>query len=122
MVAKIFNVISPFIVGQIDSRRLQMRKLLIVLMSLVLLAATAMPGLARTRHRRHRHTVYYSYSTKRTFWQKHRDKLTTAMGAAGGAIIGGVAGGGKGAAIGTLAGGTGAAVYTYKVRKRNRRY
>jgi len=100
-----------------------MRKLLIVLMSLVLLVATAMPSLARTRHRHYRrHTVYYSYSSKRTFWQKHRDKLTTAMGAAGGAIIGGIAGGGKGAAIGTLAGGTGAAVYTYKIRKRNRRY
>src|SRR4051812_6129586 len=110
-----------------------MRKLLVVLMSLVLLAATAMPGLAHTRHRRHRHTthysqsaarrnVYYSYNNKRTFWQKHRDKLTTAMGAAGGALIGGIAGGGKGAAIGTLAGAGGAALYTYKIRKRHRTY
>lgn len=99
-----------------------MKKLLIVLMSLVLLAATAMPGLAQTRHRRHRRTAYYSYTPKRTFWQKHRDKLTTAMGAAGGAIIGGIAGGGRGAAIGTLAGAGGAALYTYKIRKRHRRY
>jgi len=110
-----------------------MKKLLLVLMSLVLLAATAMPGLAQTRHRRHRQTVYasqyrtrrnvyYGYNNKRTFWQKHRDKLTTAMGAAGGALVGGIAGGGKGAAIGTLVGGGGSALYTYKIRKRHRTY
>lgn len=110
-----------------------MRKLLVVLMGLVLLAATAMPSLAQTRHRRHHQTayssrsaarrnVYYNYGTKRTFWQKHRDKLTTAMGAAGGAIIGGIAGGRKGAAIGTLAGAGGSALYTYKIRKRHRTY
>lgn len=101
-----------------------MKKILMVLMSLVLLAATMMPSFARTRrHRYHRRTVYYSYSTPhRTFWQKHRDKLTTAMGAAGGAMIGGIAGGGKGAAIGTLAGGAGGALYTYKIRKRHRTY
>jgi|ERR1043165_4300296 uncharacterized membrane protein len=100
-----------------------MKKVLMVLMSLVLLAATVMPSVARTRHRHHRRTVYYSYSAPhRTFWQKHRDKLTTAMGAAGGAMIGGIAGGGKGAAIGTLAGGAGGALYTYKIRKRHRTY
>jgi outer membrane lipoprotein SlyB len=135
-VAKIFSVISPFNFRRIDSlirRRLRMRKLLVVLMSLVLLAATAMPSLAQTRHRRYRHTayssqsaarrnVYYSYGTKRTFWQKHRDKLTTAMGAAGGALVGGIAGGRKGAAIGTLAGAGGSALYTYKIRKRHRHY
>jgi uncharacterized membrane protein len=100
-----------------------MKKVLMVLMSLVLLAATMMPSFAQTRrHRYHRRTAYYSYSTPhRTFWQKHRDKLTTAMGAAGGAIIGGIAGGGKGAAIGTLAGGAGGALYTYKIRKRHHR-
>ncbi|HEX8920998.1 MAG TPA: hypothetical protein VF766_05950 [Pyrinomonadaceae bacterium] len=69
--------------------------------------------------------VYYDYNTqprKRSFWQKHRDKLTVAMGAGGGALIGSLIGGKKGAAIGALAGGGGAAVYTYGIRKRNRRY
>jgi hypothetical protein len=69
--------------------------------------------------------VYYDYNTqprKRSFWQKHRDKLTVAMGAGGGALIGSLLGGKKGAAIGALAGGGGAAVYTYGIRKRNRRY
>jgi hypothetical protein len=68
--------------------------------------------------------VYYDYGqTKgRSFWQKHRDKLTVAMGAGGGALVGGLVGGKKGAAIGALAGGGGSALYTYKLRKRNRRY
>jgi hypothetical protein len=68
--------------------------------------------------------VYYDYGqTKgRSFWQKHRDKLTVAMGAGGGALVGGLVGGKKGAAIGALAGGGGSALYTYKLRKRNRNY
>jgi hypothetical protein len=69
--------------------------------------------------------VYYDYNNqprKRTFWQKHRDKLTVAMGAGGGALIGSLIGGKKGAAIGALAGGGGSALYTYKIRKRNRNY
>jgi len=69
--------------------------------------------------------VYYDYNNqpaKRSFWQKHRDKLTVAMGAGGGALLGSLIGGKKGAAIGALAGGGGSALYTYKIRKRNRRY
>jgi hypothetical protein len=69
--------------------------------------------------------VYYDYQTqprKRSFWQKHRDKLTVAMGTGGGAIVGGLIGGKKGAAIGALAGAGGSALYTYKIRNRSRRY
>jgi hypothetical protein len=67
--------------------------------------------------------VYYDYQPrKRTFWQKHRDKLTVAMGTGGGALLGGIIGGKKGAGIGALAGAGGSALYTYKIRNRNRRY
>jgi hypothetical protein len=66
-----------------------------------------------TRRYRRRH---------RSFWKKHRDKLTVAGTALGGAAVGGLAGGKKGAAIGALVGGGGGAVYTYKIRKRHRRY
>jgi hypothetical protein len=70
--------------------------------------------------------VYYDYNQpqprKRSFWQKHRDKLTVAMGAGGGALVGSLIGGKKGAAIGALGGGGGAALYTYVLRKRNRNY
>jgi len=69
--------------------------------------------------------VYYDYGSAprgRTFWQKHRDKLTMAMGTGLGAAIGGLAGGKRGAGIGALAGLGGSALYTYKLRHRTRRY
>jgi predicted lipid-binding transport protein (Tim44 family) len=69
--------------------------------------------------------VYYDYNNAprgRTFWQKHRDKLTVAMGTGAGAILGGLIGGKKGAGIGALAGAGGSALYTYKIRKRHRNY
>jgi hypothetical protein len=69
--------------------------------------------------------VYYNYNEQprsRSFWQKHRDKLTVAMGTGGGAVVGGLLGGKKGAAIGALAGAGGSALYTYKLRNRTRRY
>ena len=69
-------------------------------------------------------SVYYSYNEqpKRTFWQKHRDKLTVAAGAGTGALVGGLIGGKKGAGIGLLGGGAGSALYTYKLRHKHRRY
>lgn len=96
-------------------------------------SAAATPVIYRTSGRRARtvvardnsRRVYYDYNNQprqRSFWQKHRDKLTVAMGAGGGALIGGLIGGKKGAAIGALAGGGGSALYTYKIRKRNRNY
>jgi hypothetical protein len=68
--------------------------------------------------------VYYDYnrSQGRSFWQKHRDKLTLAIGTGAGAAVGGLVGGKKGAGIGALAGLGGSALYTYKLRNRNRRY
>jgi len=68
--------------------------------------------------------VYYDYGRPRgrTFWQKHRDKLTLAIGTGSGALIGGLIGGKKGAGIGALAGLGGSALYTYKLRHRTRRY
>ena len=82
-------------------------------------------GRSRTVASDNARSTYYDYGSQprgRSFWQKHRDKLTVAMGTGGGAVIGGLIGGKKGAAIGALAGGGGSALYTYKIRKRQRRY
>ncbi len=57
----------------------------------------------------------------RSFWQKHRDKLTVAGTTVAGAGIGGVVGGKKGALIGAGAGAGSGALYTYKLRRRHRR-
>ena len=75
------------------------------------------------RSNRSSRRVYYDYSRPhRSFWSKHRDKLTLAMGTGGGALLGGLIGGKKGAGIGALAGLGGSALYTYKLRKRHHRY
>jgi hypothetical protein len=127
-----------------------MKKLLIVLMCLTMLAATASPGLACRRgygsrtayahvyparrvyysygprrvYYSYRPRYYYAYAPRRTFWQKHRDKLTLALGTAGGAAFGGLIGGRRGAGIGALVGVGSSALYTYGLRKRHhyRRY
>jgi len=105
-----------------------MRKIFSVLVSLTFIVMVCLPVSAKKCGTlRHRHTnVTHTHSScvgdghrhGRSFWQKHRDKLTTAGGAGVGAIIGGVVGGKKGAAIGAVTGGGGAAVYTYGIRKR----
>lgn len=64
----------------------------------------------------------YSYGGDRSVWEQHRDKITTAGGAVGGALLGGLIGGKKGAVIGAITGGASAAIYSYKIRDRNRRY
>ncbi|MGI9069514.1 MAG: hypothetical protein ACR2HX_24300 [Pyrinomonadaceae bacterium] len=107
-----------------------MRKILSILVVLTFMAMMAVPASAQRcgtlRHRHsnithtHRGCVGDGHRHGRSFWQKHRDKLTTAGGLGAGALIGGLAGGKKGAAIGALAGGGGAAVYTYGIRKRRR--
>ncbi|MGH9873490.1 MAG: hypothetical protein ACRD9S_13650 [Pyrinomonadaceae bacterium] len=88
------------------------------------LSSSASRVVYRNAGRRYAHasTSYSSRPQGRSFWQKHRDKLTVAMGTGGGAIIGGLIGGKKGAAIGALGGAGGSALYTYKLRNRNRRY
>src|SRR5215813_1873460 len=78
-----------------------------------------------TVRRSGRRSVYYNYAEQprgRTFWQKHRDKLTVAAGAGTGALVGGLIGGKKGAGIGILGGGAGSALYIYKLRHRRHRY
>ena len=105
-----------------------MRKIFSILVVLTFIALLSVPVSARTCGKlRHRHSnithTHYScvgdgHRHGRSFWQKHRDKLTTAGGAGAGAIIGGIASGKKGAAIGAVIGGGGAAVYTYGIRKR----
>jgi len=121
-----------------------MKKGLLSIFCLLALSLTALPVGAQTRTRRfdnyrryeqrvadsrYRNEAYRDRSYRdrdywdrdRSVWDQHRDKITTAAGAGGGAVIGGLIGGTKGAIIGAIAGGGGAALYTYKLRDKDRR-
>ena len=105
-----------------------MKKLLATVLCLILMSFVVVPAGAQTRYGRRSNAVIqrqYDYERirdNRSFWEKHRDKITTAGGVLGGAILGAIIGGKKGAAIGAITGGGGAAVYTYKIRNKDRRY
>jgi len=119
-----------------------MKRLLALLVCAVLFAGSALPAMACKRHRRvhtsystryrsrYRTTStrsyaattrrYYVYKDHRSFWQRHRDALTLAIGTGGGAAVGGLLGGRRGAGYGSLVGLGSSALYTYKLRNRHR--
>ncbi len=115
-----------------------MKKIIATLICMVVLSMTALPVAAQRRARWTNRPVYntsydsrydnriynddYRFGRDRSVWDKHRDKITTAGGAVGGAVLGGLIGGKKGAIIGAITGGAGAAVYTYKIRDKYRRF
>ena len=99
------------------------RYLAVVLMLLTLgFAVEPISSVASAHPAAAAQTRRYRVRRHRSFWKKHRDKLTVAGTALGGAAIGGLAGGKKGAVIGTAVGAGSGALYTYKIRKRHRRY
>jgi hypothetical protein len=107
-----------------------MKKGLLVIVCLLALSISAIPVGAQTRLRRYDNRRYEQrYDTRRyderrwdrdrSVWDRHRDKITTAAGAGGGALLGAMIGGKKGAIIGAIVGGGGAAAYTYGIRDKN---
>ena len=118
-------------------KRLAMNKGSITILCLLVLMVTSIPASAqRTRRfdgRRYDGRTYQQRVTSdwrydrqnrdrwddRSFWDKHRDKLTTAIGAGSGAAVGAALGGKKGAIIGAIVGGGGAAIYTYGIRDKD---
>lgn len=114
-----------------------MKKIFALVMTVAILIAAAAPSFAQGRSRscdsrarssrtydnrgyydNSRAYYDYGYRDNRSFWEKHRNKITVAAGTAGGAVVGGMVGGKKGAIIGALAGLGGSALYTYKIRNR----
>lgn len=78
---------------------------------------------AQTR-RNLRSSRTYSSSTykKPNVYDRHRNLINIGIGTAAGAILGGLLGGKKGALIGTAAGAGGAALYTYKLNPKTKKY
>ena len=111
-----------------------MKKGFVTVLCLLVLMLTSIPASAqRTRRwndgRRYEQRVTSDWGNNtgryrdrwedRSFWDRHRDKLTTAIGAGSGAAVGAAVGGKKGAILGAIVGGAGAAVYTYGIRDKN---
>lgn len=133
------DISSGTLIANCWRRRLVMKRITAFLMAAAILMAMAVPGFAQGRDRRcdsrsrsttyqtyyDNSSAYYGYDQQyrgRNFWDRHRDKLSVAAGALGGAAIGGLVGGRRGAAVGALAGLGGSALYTYKLRNRPYRY
>lgn len=114
-----------------------MKKLFAFIITTAIIATMAAPAFAQRRRRVESQSydsrtyssqtyssngAYYDYNNRnRSFWSKHRDKLTVAAGTGAGAAIGAMTGGKKGALIGALLGAGGSALYTYKIRNRGYR-
>jgi hypothetical protein len=103
-----------------------MKRLFALLITITILATVAAPTFAQGRSRRTYYEpaatnsrAYYDYAYRdRSFWARHRDKVSLGIGTAGGAAVGGLIGGKRGAAIGALSGLGASALYTYKLRNR----
>ena len=120
-----------------------MKKIFALVITITILAAVAAPTPGQGRSRRtycepaRNSRAYYDNSRTRydnsqayddygyrgrSVWDRHRDKLTLALGAGSGAVIGGLIGSKRGAAIGAASGLGASALYTYKLRNRRYRY
>ena len=130
-------------IGKKKGFREEMKKGLVAIFCLLALMFTALPVSAQKRYRRFDNSRRYeqratdrryrdrdrvydtrrrSWNRDRSFWDKHRDKITTGIGAGAGAAVGAAVGGKKGALLGAIIGGGGAAVYTYGIRDKDRRH
>ena len=74
-----------------------------------------------TTHRVTRRPSYTAYR-RPSFYRRHRNVINMAIGTGGGALLGALFGGRRGAGIGALAGLGGSALYTYKLNPKRRRY
>lgn len=64
----------------------------------------------------------YVVSKKPSFYRRHRNRVNMGIGTVGGALLGGLFGGRKGALIGGATGLGGSALYTYKLNKKQKKY
>lgn len=80
---------------------------------------------ARTNRRyanRNYATRGYTATRRPSFYRRHRNVINLGIATGGGALIGAIAGGKKGAGVGSLIGLGSGALYTYVLNKKKRRY
>lgn len=62
------------------------------------------------------------YYRRPSFYRRHRNLVNMGIGTGAGALLGGLVGGRRGIGWGALAGAGASALYTYKIRPKQRRY
>ena len=83
----------------------------------------AMPTSADAQRRYYRTRTTTTRTVNRpSFYRRHRNIINMGIGTGAGALIGALVGGKRGAGWGALAGLGGSALYTYKIRPKQRRY
>ncbi len=102
-----------------------MKKIITTFLTMALMAIAipmfATSADAQTRYRTQRTYAQPVYK-KPSVYKRHRNLINIAIGTGAGALLGGLIGGKKGALIGTAAGAGGAALYTYKLNPKTKRY
>jgi outer membrane lipoprotein SlyB len=99
-----------------------MMVLVVGLMPLVLPVSAAAQKVYARRVVDRNGRVRYVQTRKPSFYRRHRNRVNVGAGTIGGAILGGLIGGKKGALIGGAAGAGGSALYTYKIRPKKKKY
>lgn len=100
-----------------------MKKFIATFMMMAMMAVILpLSANAQTRYNRYNSNRVYTSRTYRqpNIYDRHRNVINVAAGTGIGAIIGAIAGGKKGSAIGALIGAGGSALYSYKIKPKNR--
>lgn len=87
----------------------------------VMVPAFATTSNAQTRYYGNERRSTSTYK-KPSFYRRHRNILNIAMGTGAGALLGGLLGGKKGLMIGSAIGAGSSALYTYKLKPKQRKY
>jgi outer membrane lipoprotein SlyB len=96
---------------------------LMVAMVAIMIPFMSVSADAQTRRSVRSSRTYSSSNYDRpNFYQRHRNAINVGIGGVAGAVLGGLIGGKKGALIGTAAGAGGAALYTYKLNPKTKKY
>jgi hypothetical protein len=95
-----------------------------LMMAMLAMMAIALPTSAdaQTRRSYRNRTTTTRVVNRPSFYRRHRNLINIGIGTGAGALLGGLIGGKRGAGWGALAGAGGSALYTYKIRPKQRRY
>jgi hypothetical protein len=96
--------------------------LMMAMFAVMIPLATVTSASAQTRYYRNGRTYYTTTYRRPNFYHRHRNVMNMAIGTGAGLLLGGLIGGRRGAGIGALVGAGGSALYTYKIRPKNRYY